>query len=114
MSSVFKALSDPTRREVLKLLRKGPLTAGELASNFEVSKPTMSVHFRVLKDAGLVRAERNGKSIEYSLRMSVLEEALMGFAQAFGMNPVAGADTGDRTGPLDTRNSPDPTHEEKP
>ncbi len=88
MSSVFKALSDPTRREVLKLLRKGPMSAGDLASNFEVSKPTMSVHFRVLKDAGLVRAERQGKSIEYSLRMSVLEEALMGFAQAFGLEPA--------------------------
>lgn len=88
MTSVFKALSDPTRREVLKLLRQGPMTAGDLASNFDVSKPTMSVHFRVLKDAGLVRTERNGRSIEYSLRMSVLEEALMGFAQAFGLEPA--------------------------
>ena len=93
MSSVFKALSDPTRREVLKLLRKGPMTAGDLASNFDVSKPTMSVHFRVLKDAGLVHTERNGRSIEYSLRMSVLEEALMGFAQAFGLEPAAGEGT---------------------
>lgn len=87
MSSVFKALSDPTRRDVLKLLRRGPMTAGDLASNFDVSKPTMSVHFRVLKEAGLVRTERIGRSIEYSLRMSVLEEALMGFAQAFGFDP---------------------------
>lgn len=89
MSEVFKALSDPTRREVLKLLRKGPMSAGELASHFDVSKPTMSVHFRVLKDAGLVRTERNGRSIEYSLCMSVLEEALMGFAQIFGLDPDA-------------------------
>ncbi len=89
MTSVFKALSDPTRREVLKLLRKEPMSAGDLASRFEVSKPTMSVHFRVLKEAGLVRAERNGRSIEYSLRMSVLEEALMGFAQAFGLERSA-------------------------
>lgn len=89
MSKVFKALSDPTRREVLKLLRKGPLTAGELASHFDVSKPTMSVHFRVLKEAGLVDVERVGKSMIYSLRMSVLEEALMGFAQTFGMAPAA-------------------------
>lgn len=91
MSEVFKALSDPTRREVLKLLRKGPKSAGELASHFDVSKPTMSVHFRVLKDAGLVRTERNGRSIEYSLCMSVLEEALMGFAQIFGLDPDAAA-----------------------
>lgn len=89
MSEVFKALSDPTRREVLKLLRAGPKSAGELASHFDVSKPTMSVHFRVLKDAGLVRTERNGRSIEYSLCMSVLEEALMGFAQLFGLEPDA-------------------------
>jgi DNA-binding transcriptional ArsR family regulator len=87
MSSVFKALSDPTRREVLKLLRRGPMSAGELASHFDVSKPTMSVHFRVLKEAGLVDAVRDGKSVIYSLRMSVLEEALMGFAQAFGLAP---------------------------
>jgi len=96
MSNVFKALSDPTRREVLKLLRRGPMSAGDLAANFEVSKPTMSVHFRVLKDAGLVRAERHGKSIEYSLRMSVLEEALMGFAQAFGLEPGAADESGKR------------------
>ena len=65
------------------------MTAGDLASHFDVSKPTMSVHFRVLKDAGLVRTERNGRSIEYSLCMSVLEEALMGFAQIFGLDPDA-------------------------
>lgn len=102
MSSVFKALSDPTRREVLKLLRRGPMSAGDLASNFDVSKPTMSVHFRVLKDAGLVRAERSGKSIEYSLRMSVLEEALMGFAQAFGIEPTAADNTAREASDPDT------------
>ena len=93
MSSVFKALSDPTRREVLKLLRRGPMSAGDLASHFDVSKPTMSVHFRVLKDAGLVRTERNARSIEYSLPMSVLEEALLGFAQAFGLEREPSAET---------------------
>ena len=91
MSNVFKALSDPTRREVLKLLRHGPQSAGELSDRFDVSKPTMSVHFRVLKEAGLVDAERRGTSVIYSLRMSVLEEALMGFAQTFGMTT---SDTG--------------------
>ena len=85
MSSVFKALSDPTRRKVLQLLRRKPMTAGELAQHFEVSKPTMSVHFKVLREADLIHAEKNGKSITYSLKMSVLEEALMGFAQAFNM-----------------------------
>lgn len=85
MNGVFKALSDPTRRRVLQLLRARPMTAGELAEHFEVSKPTMSVHFKVLREADLVHAEKHGKSITYSLRMSVLEEALMGFAQAFDM-----------------------------
>jgi len=85
MSSVFKALSDPTRRRVLQLLRKHPMTAGELADHFDVSKPTMSVHFKVLREADLIHAEKHGKSITYSLKMSVLEEALMGFAQAFNM-----------------------------
>ena len=85
MSSVFKAISDPTRRKVLQLLRKRPMTAGELAEHFDVSKPTMSVHFKVLREADLIHAEKHGKSITYSLKMSVLEEALMGFAQAFNM-----------------------------
>lgn len=85
MSGVFKALSDPTRRKVLQLLRSGPKTAGELADQFEVSKPTMSVHFKVLREADLIHAEKHGTSISYSLKMSVLEEALMGFAQAFDM-----------------------------
>ncbi len=83
MANVFKALSDPTRRKVLELLRGGSKTAGELSEHFDVSKPTMSVHFKVLREADLVRAEREGKHIVYSLKMSVLEEALMGFAQAF-------------------------------
>ena len=86
MSSVFKALSDPTRREVLALLRGGPMSAGELAGRFDVSKPTMSAHFNVLREAGLIDASKHGKSIIYRLRMSVLEEALMGLAQAVGLD----------------------------
>lgn len=84
MNSVFKALSDPTRRRVLELLRSGPKTAGKLAEAFDVSKPTMSAHFAVLKDAGLVTTERNGQQVIYHLQMSVLEEALYGFAKSFG------------------------------
>ena len=85
MSSIFKALADPTRRQVLQLLRAGPMGAGALADAFDVSKPTMSAHFAVLVNAGLIEAEKTGRTIEYRLRMSVLEEALMGFAQAFGL-----------------------------
>ena len=84
MSSVFKALADPTRRRVLELLRTGPLSAGELSGHFDVSKPTMSAHFAVLREAGLIASEKQGKSIVYELQMSVLEDALLGFAQAFG------------------------------
>lgn len=86
MSRVLKAIADPTRRRVLELLRRRPMTAGELAEHFDVSKPTMSVHFRVLKEADLVHSEKQGTSIIYSLKMSVLEEALMGLAQAFNVD----------------------------
>ena len=85
MSEVFRALSDPTRRRVLQLLRQRPMAAGELSGHFAVSKPTMSAHFAVLREAGLVDAEKNGRTITYRLKMSVLEDALLGFAQAFGL-----------------------------
>jgi DNA-binding transcriptional ArsR family regulator len=84
MSQVFRALSDPTRRRVLQLLRKGPLSAGELSAEFNVSKPTMSAHFAVLREADLVHAEKVGKSVIYHLQLSVLEDALLGFVHSFG------------------------------
>lgn len=84
MNQVFKALSDPTRRRVLLLLRKGPMTASELSDQFDVSKPTMSAHFAVLKEADLVHTEKAGTSVIYHLKLSVLEEALLGFVHSFG------------------------------
>jgi len=86
MSGVFRALADPTRRRVLALLREKPMSAGELADQFDVSKPTMSAHFNVLREAGLIDASRHGKTIIYRLKMSVLEEALMGLAQTVGLD----------------------------
>jgi DNA-binding transcriptional ArsR family regulator len=83
MSQVFKALSDPTRRRVLQLLQNGPMSAGEISDRFDVSKPTMSAHFTVLKEADLVHAEKAGKSVIYHLKLSVLEEALLGFVDSF-------------------------------
>ncbi len=74
MSRAFLALSDPTRRAILKRLRGGSRTAGELAAEFDLSKPTLSHHFRTLKEAGLVRAERRGTSVVYTLQANVLEE----------------------------------------
>jgi DNA-binding transcriptional ArsR family regulator len=91
VSNVFRALADPTRRQVLALLRERPMSAGELAERFDVSKPTMSAHFSVLREAGLIDASKQGKSIIYSLRMSVLEEALMGLAQTVGLDLGAAA-----------------------
>jgi DNA-binding transcriptional ArsR family regulator len=89
MNKVFKALSDPTRRKVLGLLRERPMTAGELAEHFAVSKPTMSAHFAVLREAGLVEPVKEGRVITYHLMMSVLEEAMFGFAQVFGLEVKA-------------------------
>ena len=93
MSGVFRALADPTRRRVLALLRERPMSAGELAEQVDVSKPTMSAHFTVLREAGLIDATRHGKSIVYQLKMSVLEEALMGLAQTVGLDLGAAATT---------------------
>ena len=90
MSGVFRALADPTRRQVLTLLRERPMSAGELADRFDVSKPTMSAHFTVLREAGLIDATKHGKSIIYRLRMSVLEEALMELARAVGLDMARG------------------------
>jgi DNA-binding transcriptional ArsR family regulator len=92
MNQVFKALSDPTRRQVLALLRDGPLSAGELAGHFDVSKPTMSAHFTILREADLIESTRQGKSVVYCLKLSVLEDALLGFTSLLGSrlgNPQA-------------------------
>ena len=85
MSTVFRALADPTRRRVLQLLRERPMSAGELASHFPFAKPTMSAHFAVLREADLVEAMKVGGSILYSLKLSVVEEALLGFAESLGV-----------------------------
>ena len=83
MNKVFKALADPTRRRVLELLRQRPMTAGELSDQNGFAKPTMSAHFAVLKEADLVEAHKDGKQVIYQLKLSVLEDALLGFASLF-------------------------------
>lgn len=85
MSEVFDALSHPIRREVLEMLKRGGMTAGEIANRFPVSKPTMSGHFAKLKAAGLILGENRGGSIVYTLNMSTLEEAVMGFMARMGV-----------------------------
>lgn len=76
MRDVFDALAHPVRRKILGLLRNRPMSAGELADQFDLAKPTLSGHFAVLKAADLVSTERQGTTIIYRLNMSVLEEAL--------------------------------------
>lgn len=78
MNKVFEALAHPVRRRTLALLKDGSRSAGELAAHFDLTKPTMSVHFNKLKEAGLVTTRREGTNIIYALNMSVLEEALAG------------------------------------
>jgi DNA-binding transcriptional ArsR family regulator len=84
---VYKALADPTRRRVLALLRERDMTAGELAAEFDLSWPTMSGHFTVLREADLIDADKNGTSITYHLNVSVLEEALAALMDTFRISP---------------------------
>jgi ArsR family transcriptional regulator len=76
INTVFEALSHPARRKVLALLKSGPMSAGDLASHFDISRPTLSVHFAKLRDAELVVVERRGTSLIYHLNASILEAAL--------------------------------------
>jgi DNA-binding transcriptional ArsR family regulator len=76
MNEAFKALADPTRREVLRLLRAGEMTAGELAEKFDMTKPSMSHHFSVLKQADLVGSRREGQQVYYFLNTTVVEDLL--------------------------------------
>lgn len=75
-NKAFKALSDPTRREILGLLRKGERTAGDLADRFDMTKPSMSHHFAVLKDADLITSRREGQQIWYGLNTTVVQDIM--------------------------------------
>jgi DNA-binding transcriptional ArsR family regulator len=76
MNSIFKALNDPTRREILQLLKDRDLTAGEIAEQFDISKPSISHHLDLLKQAGLVQSVKEGQFIYYSLNTTVMDEIL--------------------------------------
>ena len=76
MNAIFKALNDPTRRQILDLLRERDLTAGDIADHFAISKPSISHHLDVLKRAELVRAEREGQYLRYALNSTVMEDLL--------------------------------------
>ncbi len=76
VNQVFQALSDPTRREILRILRSGDKSAGEISRRFRLAKSTLSGHFNVLKSAGLILPERRGTTIVYSLNVTAAEDAL--------------------------------------
>jgi ArsR family transcriptional regulator, repressor of sdpIR and other operons len=76
MNAVFQALSDPTRREILRLLRKREMTAGEIADRFALARSTLSGHFNILRNAGLIVSEKIGTSVVYSLNVSVVEQTM--------------------------------------
>ena len=82
----FKALSDPTRRQILTLLKQGPLPAGDIVAHFDSTGATISHHLSILKDAGLVDTSKQGKFIYYELNLSVLEEIMTWIADLQGGN----------------------------
>ena len=81
MNLLFKALNDTTRREILELLKKKDLTAGEIADQFNISKPSISHHLDLLKQAGLVESVKEGQYIYYSLNTTVMDEIVKWFIQ---------------------------------
>jgi len=81
MNNLFKALNDPTRRKILQMLQDRDLTAGEIADGFDISKPSISHHLDILKQADLISGERDGQFIRYSINTTVLEEAANWFLE---------------------------------
>jgi ArsR family transcriptional regulator, arsenate/arsenite/antimonite-responsive transcriptional repressor len=81
MNILFKALNDQTRREILEMLRKGDKTAGEIADQFNISKPSISHHLDLLKQAGLVESVKEGQYVYYSLNATMVDEIIKWFLQ---------------------------------
>lgn len=76
MNQIFKALDDPTRRKILELLKEKDLSAGDIASHFDISKPSISHHLEILKQAELISSEKKGQFLMYSLNTSLLDNVL--------------------------------------
>jgi DNA-binding transcriptional ArsR family regulator len=87
MNEVFKALADPTRRRVLRMLAGGERTAGDIVREFDISGPSMSHHFAVLKAADLITGRREGQQIVYSLNTTVVQDAMTLILDLFGPMP---------------------------
>ena len=90
MDSVFRALADPTRRKILRMLGDREMTAGELAENFDISAPSMSHHFNVLKQADLIAARREGQQIFYSLNTTVFQDVYAALLELFSPRDASG------------------------
>lgn len=84
MADIYQALSSPVRREILAMLKKEDLTAGDISEQIDIAKSTLSGHFNVLKEAGLVVTVKSGTTITYSLNTSVVEELMSGLINLFG------------------------------
>ena len=84
MNNLFKAFNDTTRREILEMLKNGDMTAGDIADHFEMSKPSISHHLELLRQADLVLSVKRGQFIFYSLNMTVMDEILAWFVQFRG------------------------------
>ena len=100
-NEAFKAISDPTRREILRLLRRGGMTAGDLAERFDMTKPTMSHHFAVLKEADLLTSRRDGQQIWYGLNTTVVQDLM-----AWAMDLMR-SESQSQEGQPGTKNSPE-------
>jgi DNA-binding transcriptional ArsR family regulator len=112
--SVFKALADPTRRSILRRLRKGSRTAGELAEAFPITRASLSHHFGILKGADLVRTERRGQHIVYSLNASVMEEVAALLMDLIGPDDGQNDEHGPEDGPGNAQSPADgPTDDDK-
>ena len=84
IAELLKALNHPIRRDIIRRLKDGPMNAGDLAEAYQVSKPTVSTHFAALKDADLIRGERDGVAITYHLNATVAEEAISALMNLLG------------------------------
>lgn len=87
LNQMFKALADPTRRQIIMLLRDGDLTAGQIADHFSISKPSISRHLSLLRQAGLILDERQGQNIIYSLNTTVFQDVVGWIFKATGTRP---------------------------
>lgn len=76
MNQIFKALANPTRREIVAMLQRGPMSSGDIAAAFNMAWPSVTGHLTVLKEAGLIESEREGTSVRYRLNISAAEEAI--------------------------------------